>query len=71
MVSCCDQIWKQLFPKGEAQIFYSVMTEHNYGIGSFSLRLKSLIEKVLPPTQISKILNQSESVLPPTGVAGG
>lgn len=56
LVSYCDHIWKQLFPKGEAQIFYSVMKEHNYAIGSFSYQLKSLIEKVLPPSQTSKIL---------------
>ena len=57
LVSCCDSLWNQLFPKGEAQIFYSVMTEHNYGISSFSLNLKRLIEIVLPPSQIKKILN--------------
>ncbi|HWX20146.1 MAG TPA: hypothetical protein VN578_09615 [Candidatus Binatia bacterium] len=56
LVSCCDHIWKQFFPSGEAQIFYSVMTEHNYGIGSFSFRLKRLIEKVLPPSEVEKIL---------------
>src|SRR2546422_6076126 len=32
------------------------MTEHNYGIGSFSFQLKRLIEKILPPSEISKIL---------------
>ncbi len=57
LVSCCDSLWNQLFTEGKAQIFYSVMTEHNYGISSFSFHLKRLIEKVLPPSQIKKILN--------------
>ncbi len=56
LVSCCDHIWKQFYPRGEAQIFYSVMTEHNYGIASFSSRLERLIEKILPPSQIDKVL---------------
>ena len=60
LVSCCDHIWKQFFPKGEPHIFYSVMTEHNYGIGSFSSRLERLIEKVLPPSQINAILKGQE-----------
>jgi hypothetical protein len=57
LVSFCDNFWRQLFPKKDAKIFYSVMKEHNYGIGSFSFRLKSLIEKILPPAEITKILN--------------
>jgi hypothetical protein len=57
IVSCCDHIWKQFFPTGEADIFYSVMTEHNYGVGSFSGSLRRLIEKVLPSSQIKLILN--------------
>jgi|ERR1044071_4546979 hypothetical protein len=56
LVSYCDHIWKQFFSNKEAQIFYSVMTEHNYGIGSFSLRLKRLIEKILPPSHVKSIL---------------
>jgi hypothetical protein len=57
LVSYCDQIWNQFFTNGEAQIFYSVMTEHNYGIGSYSHHLRRLIEKVLPPSEIEQILN--------------
>ena len=56
LVSYCDHFWKLLFPKGDVQIFYSVFAEHNYGISSFTHRLRLLLENVLPPAEIVRIL---------------
>jgi len=56
LVSYCDHFWKLLLPTGEVQIFYSVLAEHNYSIGSFTNSLRLLLENVLPPPEIDRIL---------------
>jgi len=58
LVSYCDHFWKLLFPKGDVHIFYSVFAEHNYGISSFTQRLRLLLENVLPPAEIDRILGR-------------
>jgi hypothetical protein len=42
--------------KQNASIFYSVFKEHNFGISSFSARLRSLLDTLLPPPVIDKII---------------
>jgi len=56
LVSYCDHFWNLLLPTGEVQIFYSVFAVHNYSIGSFTNALRLLLENVLPPTEIDRIL---------------
>ncbi len=58
LVSYCDHFWKLLFPNGDREIFYSVFAEHNYGISSFTHRLRLLLESVLPPVEIDRILGK-------------
>lgn len=56
LVSYCDHFWKLLLPTEEVQIFYSVFAEHNYSIGSFTNSLRLLLENVLPPSEIDRII---------------
>lgn len=58
LVSYCDQIWKALFPKGDARIFYSLTSAHNYTISSFTHRLAGRLHHVLPKSEVEKILTK-------------
>ncbi|MBI5386335.1 MAG: hypothetical protein HZA90_16820 [Verrucomicrobia bacterium] len=60
LVSYCDHFWRLLFPSDDTQIFYSLFEEHNYGIRSFSRRLMLLLETVLPPPEVTRILGGKE-----------
>ena len=56
LVSYCDHFWNLLFPKKDALIFYSVFKQHNFCISSFSAKLRSLLDTLLPPVEINNIL---------------
>jgi hypothetical protein len=56
LVSYCDHFWNLLFSKKDVSIFYSVFKEHNFGISSFSARLRSLLDTLLPPAVIDKMI---------------
>lgn len=60
LVSYCDHFWNLLFPKKDVTIFYSVFTAHNFGIHSFTHRLRLLLANVLPPSEISSITSGNE-----------
>ena len=60
LVSYCDHFWKLLFPANEAKIFYSVFAEHNYGIGSFTESLRLILDPVLPPSEIDRIIDKKK-----------
>lgn len=56
LVSYCDHIWGLLFPQGKQHIFYSVTSEHNYKISSFSDKLRKRLHGLLTPNQIAEVL---------------
>lgn len=56
LVSYCNRIWRALFPSDSAEIFYSVTSQHNYMISSFSKRLEELLIPILPPTRIAALM---------------
>lgn len=56
LVSSCDHVWTALFPAGDTQIFYSVTSEHNYTISSFSHRLRVLLRPILLRSEVDALL---------------
>jgi hypothetical protein len=56
LVSYCDDLWLSLFPAKEAQIVYTVTSEHNYSITSFSSRLKILLKPILTTVEIDGLV---------------
>lgn len=59
LVSYCDHVWLSLFPHGDSQIFYSVTSEHNYSISSFSSRLATLLQPVLASAEIDSLVGKN------------
>ena len=57
LVSYCDTIWEKLFEKEKItpKLFYTVTTEHNYKIVSFSNKLSLRISSLLSSAEIREI----------------
>lgn len=59
LVSYCDEMWHRFFPNGAAnpKVFYTLTTQHNYSILAFTTRLGNLLDGLLPPDQIRRVLD--------------
>jgi hypothetical protein len=57
LVNYCDKYWKDFFDDNSPHIFYSVTDKHNYYLSNFTETLSSLLDGVLPPSEIQSIIN--------------
>lgn len=60
LVSYCDDIWRQIFNSNGPDLFYSLTTEYNYSIRSFSKHICRHLIGVLAEPQTKGLINGRE-----------